>query len=118
MKRLLIIIPLLFLCLPVHAQAGPTFFYVVRTVDVNGFESANSNQATATFSSGQTKVNLAWTAAVVPSGGAAIAGYNIYRSTTTGGPYTKVNGSLVSGVTYTDPFVIPNAPSGVTAGTS
>ena len=30
------------------------------------------------------------------------AQYNIYRSTTTGGPYAKLNGGLVSGTIYSD----------------
>jgi len=41
---------------------------------------------------------LTWTA----STSANIAGYNVYRSTTAGGPYTKINSSVVTGTTYTD----------------
>lgn len=33
-------------------------------------------------------------------------GYNVYRSTTTGGPYQKINPSLVTGTTYTDSGVV------------
>jgi hypothetical protein len=96
---------------PTRAQAGPVYFYVATTVDANGFESAFSNQVTATFNQGQHNAVLTWTAATVPTGGAAIAGYNMYRSKTTGGPYVKINTALItSGVTYTDTFVLPNAP--------
>ena len=39
-----------------------------------------------------------------------MAGYNLYRSATVGGPYTRVNGSLIPGTTYGD--------SGLTNGTA
>jgi len=39
-----------------------------------------------------------WTASTSPS----IAGYNVYRSTTSGGPYTKLNASLITGTAFTD----------------
>ena len=35
----------------------------------------------------------------------AIAGYNIYRATTSGGPYTKVNSAVVTAPTYDDTAV-------------
>jgi fibronectin type 3 domain-containing protein len=41
---------------------------------------------------------LTWSAATGPG----IAGYNVYRSATTGGPYTRLNLSLLSATTYTD----------------
>lgn len=50
-------------------------------------------------------VTLNWTAST-----SAVAGYNVYRGTTAGGPYTKLNSSLVSGVSYADSSV----QSGVT----
>jgi fibronectin type 3 domain-containing protein len=34
-----------------------------------------------------------------------VSGYNVYRSTVSGGSYTKVNSSPVSGVSYTDSTV-------------
>jgi Abnormal spindle-like microcephaly-assoc'd, ASPM-SPD-2-Hydin/Immunoglobulin domain/Immunoglobulin I-set domain len=45
-------------------------------------------------------VTLTWTAST-----SAVSGYNVYRSTVSGGPYSKVNSSLVSGTTYTDSTV-------------
>lgn len=98
---------------PAKAQAaGPTFVYVVTAVDVNNFESIFSIQASITFTQGQHVATAKWTAPTVPAGGAAIAGYNVYRSTTAAGPFTKINASLVTGVTYVDTFVPPGAPSG------
>jgi fibronectin type 3 domain-containing protein len=34
-----------------------------------------------------------------------VSGYNVYRSTTSGSGYAKVNGSLVAAVNYTDSTV-------------
>jgi hypothetical protein len=116
MKNLLRLFALLLFAGTSLAQsAGPTYYYVVTTVDANGFESAFSNQATATFTQGKHITSLTWTAATVPTGGAAIAGYHVYRGTATGGPYTLISGStLVTAVAFQDTFVLPNAPSGLT----
>jgi fibronectin type 3 domain-containing protein len=43
-------------------------------------------------------VNLAWDANSEPD----LAGYNVYRSTTSGSGYVKLNTALVQGTTYTD----------------
>ena len=45
-------------------------------------------------------VSLAWTADSTP-----VAGYNVHRSTVSGGPYTKVNGSPATAAQYTDSTV-------------
>jgi len=45
-------------------------------------------------------VALSWTAST-----STVSGYNIYRSTTSGGSYAKVNGSLVSSLSYNDSTV-------------
>jgi hypothetical protein len=92
----------------INAQSGPTYYYVVTAQNAAGFESAYSNQVVATFATGQHNAVLAWTAST-----STVVGYNIYRASTTGGPYTRVNATLVSAVTYTDTFVLPNAPSGL-----
>jgi hypothetical protein len=47
------------------------------------------------------EVNLSWTASSSPG----IAGYNAYRSTTSGGPYTILNSSLISLTNYSDLMV-------------
>lgn len=46
----------------------------------------------------QHSVQLNWTTSSSPN----IVGYNVYRGTTSGGPYSKVNSSLVTGTSYTD----------------
>jgi hypothetical protein len=47
-------------------------------------------------------VSLTWTASASPN----IAGYNVYRSTTNGGPYTQLNAGLVTTTSYTDTEVV------------
>ncbi len=47
------------------------------------------------------EVLLSWTASESPG----IAGYNAYRSPTSGGPYTKLNSSLISPTNYNDLMV-------------
>ena len=44
------------------------------------------------------QVALSWTASSSPG----IAGYNAYRSTISGGPYTQLNSGLISTTSYTD----------------
>jgi fibronectin type 3 domain-containing protein len=48
----------------------------------------------------QHSVNLTWSAS------ASAVGYNIYRSTVAGGPYTMINGSLDGTTAYTDNTVV------------
>jgi len=43
-------------------------------------------------------VELNWVASVSPN----VVGYRVYRGTVSGGPYTLLTPTLVSGVTYTD----------------
>jgi hypothetical protein len=47
-------------------------------------------------------VDLSWTASTSTD----VVGYNVYRGTTSGGPYAKINTSLVSGTTYVDATVM------------
>jgi hypothetical protein len=46
-------------------------------------------------------VTLTWGASADANGG-AVAGYNVNRSTTPNGPYTKINSSLITNNQYTD----------------
>jgi fibronectin type 3 domain-containing protein len=46
-------------------------------------------------------VDLSWTASQSPG----VIGYNIYRGSVAGGPYSKVNSALNADTTYTDSTV-------------
>jgi hypothetical protein len=48
----------------------------------------------------QHSASLSWNAST-----STVSGYNVYRSTVSGGSYTKVNSSLVAGLSYTDSTV-------------
>jgi hypothetical protein len=45
-------------------------------------------------------VTLTWTAST-----STVSGYNVYRSSVSGGPYTKLNSSLIASTTYVDSAV-------------
>ena len=47
------------------------------------------------------QVALSWTASTSPG----VAGYNAYRSTVSGGPYTLLNSSLIATTSYNDVMV-------------
>ncbi|MBI3008919.1 MAG: hypothetical protein HYY56_05360, partial [Candidatus Omnitrophica bacterium] len=60
-------------------------------------DTAGPGAPTSLTASGLTgKVRLSWTAA------SGVTGYNVYRSTTSGSGYTKINSSEVTGTTYED----------------
>ena len=74
---------------------------------VNGSISIASNAtgspATVTLSGTgvvQHSVALSWIAST-----SSVAGYNVYRGAVTGGPYTKINSSLITALTFTDTAV-------------
>jgi hypothetical protein len=48
----------------------------------------------------QHSVTMTWTAST-----STVVGYNVYRGTTSGGPYVKINSSLITILTYTDATV-------------
>lgn len=63
--------------------------------------SGSINDSTSLTVASQPLVSLSWTASTSPG----IAGYNAYRSTISGGPYTKLNSDLISNMNYTDQLV-------------
>ena len=95
---------------------GTTYFYVVRAVDTRNNVSGNSNQAAA--------IAIDNLAPAAPTGVAVadrpadqgdglivswaanaesdLAGYHVYRSTASGGPYPRVTSTPVTATTYTD----------------
>jgi fibronectin type 3 domain-containing protein len=90
------------------------YYYVVTAVDLGSNESGYSNQASATptdptpaaptglvRSIASQTVYLGWNS----NSEADMQGYNVYRSLTSGGPYTKINSGLVGTTNYTDTSV-------------
>jgi hypothetical protein len=69
------------------------------------FFSSNANSVVATASgSGATIqhiVNLSWNASTSTS----VSGYNVYRGTSSAGPYSKINAALDSSMNYSDSTV-------------
>lgn len=91
---------------------GTTYYYVVTASDDTGNESAQSNESSATptdmtapgaptalgATGGDGSVSLDW----ADNGEGDLAGYDVLRSTSSGGPYSAVNGTLVSASAYND----------------
>jgi hypothetical protein len=100
---------------------GPAISSAKQTLLANGAEFEDVSKAFLLFGDPATKLKiplptvpsglvaevqgssvvLSWQGATDANGG-AIAGYNVYRSTTPGGPYTKVNTALITGAGFTD----------------
>lgn len=70
-------------------------------VTVQRVVNAALGQPCVTYNASTRSVTLNWQQS--PSSG--VSGYNVYRRTGTSGNYTKVNSSLVNGLTYTDSTV-------------
>jgi hypothetical protein len=84
-------------------------FSPTTAVTVNGsisiVSNASGSPATVTLSGTgvapvQHSVALTWSAST-----STVSGYNVYRSTVSGGPYTKINPSLVTVLNFTDSTV-------------
>ena len=76
---------------------GYSFSPTVQTVTINGANATSINFSASQTSSSSYSVGLNWTASV-----STVSGYNVYRGTTNGGPYTKLNSSLITSLSYTD----------------
>jgi hypothetical protein len=93
---------------------APATIIVSQQVTVSAVSAANANQSASStlllvkpsdvgVVSGCHSVTLSWTASVSPN----IAGYNVFRSTQSGGPYTKISPAPTPGTTFQDPTVFP-----------
>ncbi len=85
------------------SNVGYTFTPVNQSVTING-----ANVSTVNFTATPQLAHsaaLSWTAST-----STVSGYNVYRGTVNGGPYTLINPSLVTGLSYTD----TNVQSGTT----
>jgi hypothetical protein len=81
------------------SHTGYTFSPTNQNKTVNG---ANITAVNFTATAAATHSAITnWTAST-----SVVAGYNVYRGSVSGGPYTKVNGSLIIGVTFTDTSVL------------
>src|SRR6266478_4513410 len=90
---------------------GRTYSYTVKAIDSAGAEGAASSPLNVTTTGtptipaptnvkidavGAASVTLSWTAP------ANAAGFDVFRAATSGGPFAKVNPSLVTGTSFTD----------------
>ena len=90
---------------------GVTYYYVIRAYD-GSQESGDSNQASAAPIDNLTPAAPTGLAATASDGQVVLnfngnsesdlAGYNVYRGQTSGGPYSPVNPSLLNVTAYTD----------------
>jgi hypothetical protein len=72
-----------------------------------GSNASNASVSVALSGTGSTvqhSVAVNWTAST-----STVAGYNVYRGTLSGGPYSKINATLITGLTYTDNTVSAGA---------
>jgi fibronectin type 3 domain-containing protein len=80
------------------SNTGFTFTPANQSVTVNG---ANVTGVNFTAAAQQThSAALNWTAST-----STVSGYNVYRGAVSGGPYTLLNTSLITGLSYTDTSV-------------
>ena len=77
------------------SRSGYSFSPSLQSVTINGANATGVNFA----ASQQTphSVALSWQAST-----STVTGYNIYRGTTNGGPYSKINSGPVTSLSYTD----------------
>lgn len=99
------------LTLPLTIAAGQTVPFTIKfSPQMSGTASSNiafaSNASISSItevvsgtgaSTIQHSVDLSWSPST-----SAVVGYNIYRGSTSGGPYTKINSSLDAAASYTD----------------
>jgi fibronectin type 3 domain-containing protein len=75
---------------------GVTAYPLVNGVEIDGGSAVPTEPIGLHAMPGHAQIMLGW------SGYAGVTGYNVYRGTATGGPYTLITSSPVAGPTYTD----------------
>jgi len=80
--------------------AGTSSGSISFTSNASDASLTQSFTGAGTQSSGQHSVALSWNPST-----STVTGYNVYRGTQSGGPYSKLNSSLLSGTSYTDSSV-------------
>lgn len=81
------------------SQSGYAFTPSTASVTINGASVNGVNfTATAVPAPVPHTVTLSWRASTSPN----VVGYNVYRGTGTGGPYSKMNGSMIGAMSYVD----------------
>lgn len=84
------------------SNSGYTFTPVNQSVTVNGANVGSVNFTAAVQQAHS--ATLSWTAST-----STISGYNVYRGTVNGGPYTLINTSLVTALSFMDTNVTSGA---------
>ena len=77
---------------------APSLIGATQTVTVTAISAADPTKSATAVITLKPLVAVTWTA----SASTGVSGYNVYRSGVSGGPYTKINPSLVAGLAYND----------------
>lgn len=99
--------------LPISLSAGQSTSFAVVFAPTSQGSLTGSISIVSTASNSPTTVALSGTGVATSysvslswsDGSSGLAGYNVYRGTTSGGPYTMINSSLVPTAAYTDTTV-------------
>jgi len=84
------------------SNSGYTFTPVNQSVTVNGANVGSVNFTAAVQQAHS--ATLSWTAST-----STVSGYNVYRGTVNGGPYTLINTSLLTALSFMDTNVTSGA---------
>lgn len=76
--------------------ADGTFNFTVQVTEANS-QTATKALSITVSSTPPSSVSLTWTAST-----SVLAGYNVYRGNVSGGPFTKLNSTLITGTAYDD----------------
>lgn len=82
----------------VPSKTGYSFSPATKSVTVNSASVSGVNFTAVVLPPAPRTVSLNWS----PSSSPDVVGYNLYRSTSNGGPYSKINSSPITGTSYVD----------------